>query len=237
MQKKKNKVVDMFLTKDNKLKWNWIATGAGITLALVFAGIFWFDKPLYLFLRQFDCRLWAIFDVVFGVKVWLVVALITLLVFYIKKLLKEKPVYKNEENQLSPKVFIEDSTKKVKKSYAFYIFWSVASASLIAFFLKIIIGRARPIFFEALDLTGFFPFTWDWAFNSMPSGHTVASFAGFVMLGMLAPKIKWFTWSFATLIGISRVCFGAHWPSDVILGAFIGMVVADVVKHVLKKHF
>lgn len=111
------------------------------------------------------------------------------------------------------------------------------SASLIAQVLKVIIGRARPIFYEALNMTGFFPFTADWAFNSMPSGHTTASFAGLVMLGLLAPKIKWFTWTLAVIIGVSRVCCGAHWPTDVILGAFIGMVVADFVKHILKKHF
>ena len=56
------------------------------------------------------------------------------------------------------------------------------------------------------------------------------------MLGLLAPKIKWFTWTLAIVIGVSRICVGAHWPSDVIFGAFIGMVVADFVKAWLKKH-
>ena len=66
------------------------------------------------------------------------------------------------------------------------------------------------------------------------NGHTFASFAGLVMLGLLAPKIKWFTWSLAILIGASRVFYGAHGPTDVILGAFIGMVAADLVKAALK---
>ena len=102
--------------------------------------------------------------------------------------------------------------------------------------LKVFIGRERPILYEALGLTGFYPPSWDWAFNSMPSGHTAVSFAGLVMIGMLAPKYKPLTWTLAIVIGLSRVAIGAHWPSDVILGAFIGMVVADIVKgRLLKK--
>ena len=92
------------------------------------------------------------------------------------------------------------------------------------------------MFFEALGMTGFFPPSTDWAFNSMPSGHTAVSFAGLVMIGMLAPKYKPLTWTLAVLIAVSRIAVGAHWPSDVLFGAFIGMVMADVVKwYLLKK--
>ena len=109
------------------------------------------------------------------------------------------------------------------------------AASLVVGVSKVLIGRARPIFFEALDITGFFPPSFDWAFNSMPSGHTAVSFAGLVMIGMLAPRYKFFTWTLAIIIGLSRIAIGAHWPSDVILGAFIGMVVADIIKSMKNK--
>lgn len=227
----------MFLTKENNIKWNWLAYGSFVTLFLVFTGVFWFDKPLYLLLRNYDCRLWHIFDAVFQAEIWIAASLIVLVIFYIKKILVENVKYRNNKGHICLKTFIIDAVNKTKNSYAFYVFVSVVSASLIAQVLKVIIGRARPIFYEALNMTGFFPFTADWAFNSMPSGHTTASFAGLVMLGLLAPKIKWFTWTLAVIIGVSRVCCGAHWPTDVILGAFIGMVVADFVKHILKKHF
>lgn len=227
----------MFLTKENNIKWNWLAYGSFVTLFLVFTGVFLFDKPLYLLLRNYDCRLWHIFDAVFQAEIWIAASLIVLVIFYIKKILVENVKYRNNKGHICLKSFIIDAVNKTKNSYAFYVFVSVVSASLIAQVLKVIIGRARPIFYEALNMTGFFPFTADWAFNSMPSGHTTASFAGLVMLGLLAPKIKWFTWTLAVIIGVSRVCCGAHWPTDVILGAFIGMVVADFVKHILKKHF
>lgn len=224
----------MFLTKDNKIKWKWLGYGAVITLVLVFAGIFWFDKPLYLFMRNFDAPVWRLFDLLFGAKIWLIVSAVVLLFFYIKKSLKVRPKIKNENNKFSLAVFVKDAFLKVHNSYAFYVFCSVLAASVVGKILKILIGRARPIFYEALDMTGFFPLSTEWAFNSMPSGHTFASFAGLVMIGLLAPKVKWFTWSLAIIIGASRVFYGAHWPTDVIMGAFIGMAMADLVKAALK---
>ncbi len=225
----------MFLTKDNKMKWKLLAAGAIVTLALVLGGVFWFDPSVYLFMRRFDCRLWAWFDFIFDAKMWIGVSGVVLLVLYVKKAIETKPYIRNSRGYINLWAIIHDFIEKTKNSYAFYIFCSVLSASLVAKVLKIIIGRARPIFYEALDMTGFFPFTNNWAFNSMPSGHSVATFAGLVMLGMLVPRIKWFTWTLAIIVGVSRVCYGAHWPSDVILGAFIGMVMADIVKYVLKK--
>ncbi len=226
----------MFLTKDNKIKWNWIACAAVITALMVVVGIAGVDKPLYLFLRQFDFKIWHLFDRLFDAKVWIIVSFVVLLVFYIKKSIKQKPRYRNHKNQPSFMAFCNDAFDKTRNSYAFFVLCSVLAASVVGKVLKIVIGRMRPVFFEALDKTGFVPFSTDWAFNSMPSGHTFASFAGLVMLGLLAPKIKWFTWTLAIIIGLSRICVGAHWPSDVIFGAFIGMVAADLVKAGLKRY-
>lgn len=224
----------MFLTKNGTLKWNWIAWGGIVTTVLVCLGIIWFDKPVYLFMRQFDCWLFRMFDLLFDAKIWIIVSAVVLLVFYIKKIIKSKPRYRNSKNQPSLAAFCNDFISKTRNSYAFFVLCSVLAASIVGKILKILIGRMRPVFFEALDKTGFVPFSTDWAFNSMPSGHSFASFAGLVMLGLLAPKIKWFTWTLAIVIGLSRICVGAHWPSDVIFGAFIGMLAADVVKSWLK---
>ena len=91
-------------------------------------------------------------------------------------------------------------------------------AGVIGGALKFAIGRMRPVFLETLGQTGFYPFTNEWAFNSMPSGHAVASFAGLVMIGLLNPKWKWLTWTLAIVIGVSRIAIGDHFPSDVFVG-------------------
>ena len=214
------------------MKWKKMGVATLVTFALVVLGILWFDEPLFVFLRQFNCRLWNFFDVVFAGKVWLLVSFIAAVVLCVKKVIKSEISVKLSNIGGS----IRDCFEKTKSSHAFLIFYSVLSAGIIVKILKTFIGRARPIFFEALDMTGFFPPSLDWAFNSMPSGHTAISFAGLVMIGMLAPRYKPVTWTLAVLVGVSRIAFGAHWPSDVIFGAFIGMVVADIVKwYMLKK--
>ena len=209
----------------NKLNWMRILVGAIVTLALVFAGIFWFDIPVFNFLRRFDCISCEYIGEIFGTKVWLVVSFIVLCVFYVRKFLRSK-----EKN------FFSNIYGRIKNSYAFMVFASVFLASFVGIILKVLIGRARPVFYEALNMTGFYPFARDWAFHSMPSGHTMASFAGLVMVGMLVPRAKWFTWTLAIIIGVSRVCVGAHWPSDVILGAFIGVFAADFVRAVVARN-
>ena len=221
----------MFLTPDNKLKIKWLEWGTFITLVLVLLGITWFDKPLYIFMRYFDSSLWHIFDYIFDAKVWLVLTGILLVFVWVRKIVNFGVKYKNEKNQLSIVSFLKDCVSKVRTNYAFLIFSSVLSAGIIANIIKVILGRFRPIFFEALGVTGFRPFSFEWAFNSMPSGHTAATFAGLVMVGMLVPKFKAVTWTLAIVVGASRVACGAHWPTDVLLGAFIGMVVADLIKH------
>ena len=214
----------MFLEKDNRLSLARIAIGAMVMVLIVLAGVFWFDVPVYDFLRGFDFSVWRYIGAVFGVRGWVILSASVVVAFYIRKTI-----------QMHEKFRFRNVYSRVKNSYAFWVFCSVFGASMVAAILKFVIGRARPVLYGMYGVPSFVPFANSWAFHSMPSGHAVASFAGLVMIGMLAPRARWFCWAFATIVGVSRVCAGFHWPSDVILGAFIGILMADAAKSFLSR--
>jgi len=60
---------------------------------------------------------------------------------------------------------------------------------------------------------------------SMPSGHSLMSFALATFLHPRAGKYKLLVWAFAITVSLSRIFIGVHYPSDVIVGAFIGCLV------------
>ena len=62
--------------------------------------------------------------------------------------------------------------------------------------------------------------------HSFPSGHSASSFACAVVLGMLEPRFRWPLTALATLIALSRLYNGDHFPLDVLGGAALGVATA-----------
>ena len=57
---------------------------------------------------------------------------------------------------------------------------------------------------------------------SFPSNHALNNFAAAIFLVRIYPQYKWIFLITATLISISRIYLGVHYPSDILGGALIG---------------
>lgn len=66
--------------------------------------------------------------------------------------------------------------------------------------------------------------------RALPSGHTASAFALVGAMVGLRWRAKWLVMAalMALAIGWSRVAAGAHWPSDVLAGAALGLVCGQV---------
>jgi undecaprenyl-diphosphatase len=117
-----------------------------------------------------------------------------------------------------------------------YLFWSgvkydidMLTCLLLAFLLerpvytavKNICRRDRPP--VTLNIPGFVTPSDRFSF---PSGHTSAAFLVATTITMFYPQYGLIPLTWATLMGISRVILGVHFPTDTLIGAAMGSVIA-----------
>lgn len=70
---------------------------------------------------------------------------------------------------------------------------------------------------------------------SFPSGHATFFFAMATAIYLYNKKWGVFFFTAAILMTISRVIAGIHYPSDIVVGALIGITVASVVFHIARR--
>jgi len=104
---------------------------------------------------------------------------------------------------------------------------SVVLALAIGFIIEAIVGRVRPVIAhpDLVKEIGKLPGS-----SSMPSMHTLEAFSFSValLLQRRTRKIGYWMVALAVLVAFGRLMAGAHYLTDVIVGALVGIIAAFV---------
>ena len=97
-----------------------------------------------------------------------------------------------------------------------------ASAGLVEFTLKHLVGRPRPVAALAAGLAD--PSLAE--IDSFPSGHATSVFAVATVFAAYYPRLRWPLYGVAAAIALGRVYLERHYVSDIVAGAAIGIAFA-----------
>jgi membrane-associated phospholipid phosphatase len=64
---------------------------------------------------------------------------------------------------------------------------------------------------------------------AMPSTHTTHAAIAAAFLAGMYPRLRWLVVPWIGVVALGRVWFDAHWPSDVLVGGFLGWALGTVV--------
>ena len=125
--------------------------------------------------------------------------------------------------------FISRRSLREKLSFFFIAALSSVTARFgVAEFIRFFYHRPRP--FADLSVTQLLA-TNEWSF---PSGHATFYFALATAVYLYDKKWGIGFFAAAALMGASRVVAGIHYPSDIALGALIGVLVAYIIHSVAR---
>ena len=111
---------------------------------------------------------------------------------------------------------------------------AMACAGISTFVIKAVVNRARPDLWSA---------TW-YSSSSFPSGHTlcttVLATALVLCVARVRPATRYSALALAALwvalVALSRLVLGAHWPSDVLAAAVLGVFIPLAISTLLDRH-
>jgi membrane-associated phospholipid phosphatase len=189
---------------------------SAICLTLIIISYLFWDIPIAKYCQTLSPGIKNIAEFVtsFGIATWYIVASIIFYLFF-------RFIYKNDINA----------------SRALFIFLSLGITGIFINIVKWIAGRHRPIDLFNHGYWGFDYFRGvGYELASFPSGHAQTAFTFAAALTILFPRWGIPLFVFAGAVGITRVILTAHYLSDVIAGAGIGIICTLVIKYYFDKY-
>jgi undecaprenyl-diphosphatase len=135
--------------------------------------------------------------------------------------------------------------KKRTRRVGAILLLTIAISTLVTSYIKDLVDRERPAAYEFKPNLGF-----DYepqqdviskSSGSYPSGHAVRSAAFALIVSFLIRNrtvagipAGMLMWIFPILIALSRVYIGVHYPTDVVGGIILGVIIANVLSRMLK---
>lgn len=105
--------------------------------------------------------------------------------------------------------------------------------------IKIVVGRTRP--YHGLPPFEFHPLGHNLPVPltsfSFPSGDASLAFAVATALTLIVPRYRFIWIALAVIVGLERIAENAHYPSDVVAGAALGIAVAIVARKLVDHFF
>jgi len=127
--------------------------------------------------------------------------------------------------------------KEHKRKWILPLWFTLGISVLVSFLLKFFIKRPRPF---QIGIVSVLPvlekasyLIWNFSF---PSFHAMLVFCALPILSKEFPKFKYIWIFFASLIAFSRIYFGLHFLSDVLVGGLIGYLLGIIIIKVEKKN-
>ena len=117
-----------------------------------------------------------------------------------------------------------------KRKWILPLWLTLGASAIISFLLKISVQRLRPFQQNLVSIPEMLASRSYEIWNfSLPSFQAMLVFCALPILSKEFPKIKWAWIVFAFLVAFSRVYFGLHFLSDVIVGGILGYLIGALV--------
>ncbi len=205
------------MTAQPRRDWYRFAEPAAYVLAVALAMLF-LDQPLAWLCRSLPDAVHAVarwFSLLASFPFALGLCMVLVAVYFIR-------VYARGRSRYSGLPFL-------------FVSISVLGTWLLAYLLKMLFGRMRPLMLFEYGRYGFEWFRAGYDYNSFPSGHAAVAFGFWFALAALAPKFRWFFVAAAILLSATRVLTTAHFVSDVVSSALLATAMVETLLVVFRR--